>query len=61
MLVKNIRRYPELNRTERNLVILLGYYYKGNFPSDKELAEKTGLKESAVKKAMGTLRKKDMI
>ena len=61
LLIKNVRKMPELNGTERNLIIILGQYHEGECPSDRELARKTGLKESTIKKAMRTLRKKDMI
>lgn len=61
LLLKNVRRMPELTGTEANIAILLGSYQEGEFPSVQELARKAGLKESTIKKAMGTLRKKDMI
>lgn len=60
-LLKNIKRMPELTGAEANIAVLLGSYQEGEFPSDQELARKTGLKESTIKKAMKTLRKKDMI
>ena len=61
LLIKNVSRIPELTRTEADIAVLLGSYHEGECPSDQELAKKTGLKESTIKKAMGTLRKKEMI
>jgi len=60
-LLKNVKGWPELTNKERDLAIILGSYPKGECPSDNELAKKTNLKESTIKKAMRTLRKKDMI
>lgn len=60
-LLKNVRRMPELTGTEANIAIVVGSYREGELPSDQELARKTGLKESTIKKAIRTLRKKDMI
>ncbi len=61
LLLKNVRRMPELTGTEANIAVLLGSYNEGECPSNQELAKKTGLKESTIKKAIRTLRKKDMI
>jgi len=61
MLLKNVRRFPELTKAERNLFIILGAYKEGEIPSNLELAKKMGLKESTIQKAMRNLRKKDMI
>ena len=61
ILLKNIRRLPELTNTESNIAVLLGSYNKGECPTNQELAKEMGLKESTIKKAMRTLRKKDMI
>ncbi|GAH62974.1 unnamed protein product, partial [marine sediment metagenome] len=51
LLLKNISRMPELTGTEANIAVLLGSYHEGEFPSNQELARKTGLKESTIKKA----------
>lgn len=61
LLIKNVRKMPELTQTERNLVIILGAYKEGELPSNLELAKEMNLKESTIKKAVRTLRKKDMI
>ena len=61
LLIKNVSKIPELTRTEADIAVLLGSYHEGEFPSYWELAKKTGLKESTIRKAMRTLRKKDMI
>jgi len=61
MLLKNVRRFPELTKAERNLFIILGAYKEGEIPSNLELAKEVGLKESTVQKAIRTLRKKEMI
>lgn len=61
ILLKNIKRLPELTKTESNLAILLGTYKEGECPSNRELAKKMNLKERTIQKAMRTLRKKDMI
>jgi len=61
MLLKNVRRYPELTKAGRNLFIILGAYKEGEIPSNLELAKKMNLKESTIQKAMRKLRKKEMI
>lgn len=60
-LLKNIYRMPELTRVEADIAIVIGSYPGGKFPSHRELAEKTGLNESTIEKALETLKKKDMI
>jgi len=59
--LKNIREWPELTNTEREIAIILASYPKGECPSDQELAKEMNLKESTIQKAMRKLRKKEMI
>lgn len=59
--LKNVFRMPELTTTEANIAIVVGSYRKGELPSNQELAKRAGFKESTIKRALRTLRKKDMI
>ncbi|TFB08807.1 helix-turn-helix domain-containing protein [Candidatus Atribacteria bacterium MT.SAG.1] len=61
ILVKNIRKLPELSSAESRIILLLGTYYEGENPTNYELAKKTGMNKNTVKEAIKGLKKKGII
>jgi len=61
ILVKNIRRLPELSSTESRIVLLLGTYYEGENPTNYEIAKKTGMNKDTVKEVVKRLKEKGII
>lgn len=61
ILVKNIKKLPELSNTESRIALLLGTYYEGEKPTNYELAKKTGMNKNTVKEAVEELKKKGII
>ena len=58
ILVRNLRKLPELSNTETRVVCLLGTYYEGENPTNYEIAKKTGMNKNTVSNAMEGLKKK---
>ena len=61
LIVKNIRKLPELSNTESRIVLLLGTYYEGENPTNYEIAKKTGMNKDTVKEAVKRLKEKGII
>ena len=61
ILVKTIRKLPELSNTESRIVLLLGTYYEGENPTNYEIAKKTGMNKGTVKEAVKRLKKRSII
>jgi len=61
ILIKNIRKFPELSNTEAKIALMLGTYFDGENPSNYELAKKTGMNKNTVKEAVEGLKNKDII
>ncbi|MBU4292588.1 MAG: bifunctional DNA primase/polymerase [Actinobacteria bacterium] len=58
ILIRNLRKLPELSNTETRVVCLLGTYYEGENPTNYEIAKKTGMNKNTVSNAMERLKKK---
>jgi len=61
ILIKNIRKLPELSNTESRIVLLLGTVFEGENPSINKIAETTKMDFRTVDKAVKGLRKKGII
>ncbi|GAI66547.1 unnamed protein product, partial [marine sediment metagenome] len=61
ILVKNIRKLPELTNTERGIVCLLGTVFDGEEPSISKIALKARMDYRVVEKAIRGLREKGII
>ncbi len=61
ILVKNIRKLPELTNTERGIACLLGTVFDGEEPSISKIALKTRMNYQTVEKAIDSLKKKGII
>ena len=61
VLVKNIKKLPELSNTESRIALLLGTYYEGEKPTNYEIAKKTGMNKGTVKEAVKRLKEKGII
>jgi len=61
ILVKNIRKLPELSNTESRIVLLLGTVFEGENTSINKIAETTKMDFRTVDKAVKGLREKGII
>ncbi|RXG65575.1 winged helix-turn-helix transcriptional regulator, partial [Candidatus Atribacteria bacterium 1244-E10-H5-B2] len=61
ILIKNIRKLPELTSTESKIALLLGTYYEGEEPTIYEIAKKTGMNKNTIKEAVKKLKKEGII
>jgi len=61
ILVKNIRKLPELTNTERGIACLLGTVFDGEEPSISKIALKARMNYQTVQKAIDSLKEKGII
>lgn len=61
IIVKNIRKLPELSNTESRIVLLLGTYYEGENPTNYEISKKTGMNKDTVKEVVERLKERGII
>ena len=61
ILIKNIRKLPELSNTQRGIVCLLGTVFEGENPSINKIAEATRMNYGTVKRAIEALKEKHII
>ena len=59
ILIKNIRRLPELSNTQRRIVCLLGTVFEGEYPSVYRIAKEANMDWRIVNNTMNSLKKKD--
>jgi len=61
ILVKNIRKLPELTNTERGIICLLGTVFDGEKPSISKIALKARMNYQTVQKVIDSLKEKGII
>lgn len=61
LLVKNIRKLPELEPSEQRVLLFLGTVFDGEEPSNYAIAKKIGMNKDIVKRVMEGLRKKGIL
>ena len=61
ILIKNIRKLPELSNTQRGIVCLLGINFEGEYPSISKIAETAKMNFETVKSAIEVLKEKKII
>jgi hypothetical protein len=61
ILIKNIRKLPELSNTQRGIVCLLGINFEGEYPSINKIAETAKMNFETVKSAIEVLKEKKII
>lgn len=57
ILIKNIRRLPELSNTQRGIICLLGTVFEVEYPSISKIAETAKMNFITVKRAIEVLKK----
>jgi len=61
ILVKNIRKLPELSNTESRIALLLGTVFDGEEPSEYQIAKVAKMDKRTVKKVIENLKRKGII
>jgi len=61
LLVKNIRKLPELEPSEQRILLFLGTIFEGEKPSEYQIAKVVKMDKRTVKKAVENLREKGII
>jgi len=61
ILIKNIRRLPELSNTQRGIVCLLGTVFEGEYPSVYRIAKEANMDWRIVNNTMNSLKKKGFL
>lgn len=61
LLIKNVNKFPEITRKEREIAILLGAYNLENVPKINELSEKSGMNRKTVEEAIEMLKEKGIV
>jgi len=58
ILIKNLRKLPELTNAEAKIALLLGTVFEGEEPSNTKLAKVSGMDKRTLERAIEGLRKK---
>ena len=61
ILVKNIRKLPELDPSEQRVLLFLGTVFEGEEPSEYQIAKVVKMDKRTVKKAIENLKEKGII